>query len=222
MTGRIVLASQAKRITKAAWQGLFKLNDTNTVLVESASELKKHIKVLFPHLVLMEHCFDGVATDGLIASLTKRYRKINIAVWNMGPCTDMAAARLVMAGAASFINLRDPDDGATDTAVKTILAGKSSYPAAIEEIIDQYEIPDFGVSFTRREREIINLTAKGKSNKEIAVALGIGLATVKYHKYNVYRKMGIKGDGQICLFGIGQGFIDPVGENLELGGMETE
>jgi DNA-binding NarL/FixJ family response regulator len=222
MTNRILLASRAKRLTTAIWQGLFNLNNRDMVLVDNAKELRKQIQNMFPRLILMEYCFDGIATDELIAALIKKYHELNIVTWNMGPCNDAAAARLIMAGAASYVNLRDPDDFTIDRAIKTILSGKSYCPAAIEKIIDENEMPGFGIHFTRRERQMINLMVKAKSNDEIADCLGICLGTVKYHKYNVYHKTGIKGDGQLCLFGIGQGFINPEGENLELGGRETE
>ncbi|GHT91342.1 DNA-binding response regulator [Spirochaetia bacterium] len=222
MISRILLVSHAKRLGTAVCQGLFNLNDRDMVFIDTAEELLEQIKKTAPRLVLMECCFGGVATDELIASLIRKYHELNIAAWNMGPCNDAAAARLIMAGAASFVNLRDADGNAMALGIKTILAGKPYYSAAIGDIIDQNEMPGFGVVFTRREREIINFIAKGKNNQEIADCLGISIVTVKYHKYNVYHKTGIKGDGQLCLFGIGQGFIVPEGESLELGGRETE
>ncbi|GHT70611.1 hypothetical protein FACS1894110_22410 [Spirochaetia bacterium] len=222
MMNRILLASRAKRLATAIWQGLFNLNEWNMVLVDNTAELIKQIKPRFSCLVLMESCFAGVATDELIAFLVKRYRMLNIAVWNMGPCNDTAAARLIMAGAASFVNLRDSDERGINRAIKTIFEGKPYYSEAVGEIIDHNGMPGFGTAFTRREKEIISLVVRGKNNKEIADSLGISLVTVKYHKSNVIHKAGIKGDSQLCLFGIGQGLIDPENENLELGGMETE
>jgi DNA-binding CsgD family transcriptional regulator len=45
---------------------------------------------------------------------------------------------------------------------------------------------------TNREKEIIQLIFSGKSNKEIGEILFISVKTVKYHVYNVYRKIKIK------------------------------
>ncbi len=45
-------------------------------------------------------------------------------------------------------------------------------------------------SLTRRESEMANLIAQGKSNKEIASSLGISEATVRTHIYNLFQKVG--------------------------------
>jgi DNA-binding CsgD family transcriptional regulator len=47
-------------------------------------------------------------------------------------------------------------------------------------------------SFTGREREIVDLLMEGKSNRQIAQALGIAEATVKKHLHHVYRKLGVR------------------------------
>jgi len=43
-----------------------------------------------------------------------------------------------------------------------------------------------------REQEVIDLLLQGKSNKEIALALGVSVSTVEFHLKNVYRKLGVK------------------------------
>ncbi|MFH1195004.1 MAG: helix-turn-helix transcriptional regulator [bacterium] len=55
----------------------------------------------------------------------------------------------------------------------------------IEELIDKYKI-------SKRERDIIQLVSKGKSNKEIAAELFITAVTVRDHLSNIYRKTNVK------------------------------
>jgi len=55
----------------------------------------------------------------------------------------------------------------------------------------------YGIS--SREREIIELILKGKSNKEIEDKLFISFSTVKNHIYNIYQKMGINSRGQLMV-----------------------
>ena len=43
-----------------------------------------------------------------------------------------------------------------------------------------------------REREILQLILKGKTNKDIENALFISIRTVKNHVYNIYQKFGVK------------------------------
>ena len=55
-------------------------------------------------------------------------------------------------------------------------------------------------SISNREREIMDLILKGKSNKEIEDMLFISYNTVKNHIYNLYQKLGVKSRGQMIHF----------------------
>ncbi len=45
---------------------------------------------------------------------------------------------------------------------------------------------------TRRETDVLRWIARGKSNREIAVALNISPRTVKKHLEHIYKKLGVK------------------------------
>ena len=45
--------------------------------------------------------------------------------------------------------------------------------------------------FTKREIEVMKLLLQGKSNKQIALSLGISQSTVEYHLKNVYKKLQV-------------------------------
>ena len=51
--------------------------------------------------------------------------------------------------------------------------------------------PSLSVSLTERERNILQLTAQGYTQKEIAIELFIDESTVKYHKTNILNKLGV-------------------------------
>ena len=53
-------------------------------------------------------------------------------------------------------------------------------------------------ALTRRERDVAELVAKGLRNKEIAAALGIGVATVKDHVHAILRKSGLESRTEIA------------------------
>jgi DNA-binding CsgD family transcriptional regulator len=56
----------------------------------------------------------------------------------------------------------------------------------------EYDLIFTKYGITNREKEIIQLISSGKSNKEIGEILFISIKTVKYHIYNIYRKLKIK------------------------------
>jgi DNA-binding CsgD family transcriptional regulator len=70
------------------------------------------------------------------------------------------------------------------------LAARIRSEAAMEHYCDK-----FGIS--PREREIIQLLLKGKSNKEIEDALFISIGTVKNHVYSIFQKLDVKNRSQL-------------------------
>ncbi len=90
-------------------------------------------------------------------------------------------------------------------ALQAILAGKVYVPASIAVLQDRADEPPRGRSagmaadgpqaaakLTPRQREILALLAHGKSNKEIAHALGIREGTVKVHMLALFRSLGVR------------------------------
>jgi ligand-binding sensor domain-containing protein/DNA-binding CsgD family transcriptional regulator len=70
------------------------------------------------------------------------------------------------------------------------LAARIRSEAAMEKFYEKYGI-------SPREREIVHLLLKGKSNKEIEDALFISMGTVKNHVYSIYQKIGVKNRAQL-------------------------
>lgn len=62
--------------------------------------------------------------------------------------------------------------------------------AAMEQYLSKCNI-------SQREKEIVLLLLKGKSNKEIEDFLFIAMGTVKNHVYNIYQKIGVKNRAQL-------------------------
>jgi DNA-binding NarL/FixJ family response regulator len=50
---------------------------------------------------------------------------------------------------------------------------------------------------TRREAEVLPMLQQGRSNMQVAIALGVGLETVRTHASNIYRKLGVTSRGQL-------------------------
>ncbi len=60
---------------------------------------------------------------------------------------------------------------------------------------------------TTREREILNLIAEGKSNKEIAGDLFISIHTVERHRANIMEKLNLKNTADLVKYAIRKGYI---------------
>jgi DNA-binding CsgD family transcriptional regulator len=54
---------------------------------------------------------------------------------------------------------------------------------------------------TRRQRDVLDLIVQGKSNKEIARILGLGVGTVKIHVAALFRKLGVNRRAAVAVVG---------------------
>jgi DNA-binding CsgD family transcriptional regulator len=61
---------------------------------------------------------------------------------------------------------------------------------------------------TPREREIVQLVAEGRSNKEIAVSLEISTKTVEAHRANMMHKLGLSSVSDLVRFAIRNEIIE--------------
>lgn len=62
---------------------------------------------------------------------------------------------------------------------------------------------------TAREREIVQLLAEGKSNKEVANALNISVKTAETHRSRIMAKLGLRSIGELVRFAVRNGIVEP-------------
>jgi two-component system, NarL family, response regulator DegU len=67
---------------------------------------------------------------------------------------------------------------------------------------DYQDIEHAPIGITRRERDILNLTAFGHTNSEIAEKLFLSERTVETHRYNIMKKLGIKNISQLVRYAL--------------------
>ena len=97
------------------------------------------------------------------------------------------------AGATSYL-LKNVTAEELAQAIRAAYAGRSTLaPEATEALINATRRkPDLGSDLTERERQVLALLVKGRSNSDIAAQLNISMATVKYHLSNIFSKLGAK------------------------------
>jgi DNA-binding NarL/FixJ family response regulator len=110
--------------------------------------------------------------------------------------SEEVAREVLRAGARGYV-LKSDADVHLIAAVDALLHHKPFLtPAVTDVFFGDYmnswasEDPQGDRRVTAREREIIQLLAEGKSNKEVAVALGISVRTAEAHRANINHKLG--------------------------------
>ena len=117
--------------------------------------------------------------------------------------------RALKAGAKGYL-LKDSAEGDLIEAIKTVNQGKTFFSSEISKmLVEDYvrEIRSRGFEdsyelLTSREREILQLLAEGKSNKEIAGSLKLSLYTIETHRRNLQDKLNLHSFPELVLYAV--------------------
>lgn len=122
--------------------------------------------------------------------------------------------RSLKAGARGYL-LKDSVRGDVVEAIRSVAQGRSFLTRKVsrlmqEDYIRQMErrgVEDSYDLLTDREREILQLVAEGRTNKEVANVLNIGLTTVETHRTHILQKLGLHGVPELILYAVRKGII---------------
>jgi DNA-binding NarL/FixJ family response regulator len=122
------------------------------------------------------------------------------------------------AGASGFL-LKDIPRSQLIEGIRTVAAGDALLaPAITRRLIEQFvrrppasvrPAPPALEALTPREREVLELVARGRSNTEIATGLYVSEATVKTHVAHALRKLGLRDRVHAVVFAYESGLIEP-------------
>ncbi len=105
------------------------------------------------------------------------------------------------AGARGYL-LKNAVDLELIGAVKQVASGEQVLDPRLGKLADE---PKAAPSLTTRELEILQLIVHGKSNKEIAVVLGLSANTVAVHRANIMQSLGIHNTAELVVYAIRHG-----------------
>ncbi len=117
--------------------------------------------------------------------------------------------RALAAGARAYL-LKDATDEDLIPALRAVAAGKPFFSPSvtgvlIEDYVRQLQARGLTDSYhllTDREREVLQLLAEGRSNKEVAALLDVGLSTVETHRANMMQKLNLHNTAEIVLYAV--------------------
>jgi DNA-binding NarL/FixJ family response regulator len=145
-----------------------------------------------PDVILMDLRMPEM--DGVTAILQIKERSPEIQVLVLTTFdADADIERAVTAGATGYI-LKDAPRDEIFRAIRATAEGKPYLSSAVAgRLMDRQLSPSRGAEvLSRREIEVLDLVAKGTSNKEIARHLRLSEATVKSHLLHIYAKLDVK------------------------------
>jgi DNA-binding NarL/FixJ family response regulator len=122
--------------------------------------------------------------------------------------------RALKAGAHAYI-LKNSAEADLIRAVRTVADGKSFFSPAISKmLLEDYvrrikdkHVEDSYDLLTPREREVLQLIAEGRTNKEVANVLHVSVYTVDAHRGNILQKLNLHGVPELILYAVRKGII---------------
>jgi DNA-binding NarL/FixJ family response regulator len=170
-----------------------------------------------PDLVLMDirmPVLDGLeATRRILAGAPAEPRVLILTTFDLDHYVYAALA----AGASGFL-LKDVTPEYLVTAVRLVRAGDALLaPAITRRLVERFAARDGEpraphrdlASLTPREREVMQLLARGMSNAELAAAFRLSEATVKTHVARILAKLGLRDRAQAVVVAYETGLVTP-------------
>ncbi|MEW6320953.1 MAG: response regulator transcription factor [Acidobacteriota bacterium] len=122
--------------------------------------------------------------------------------------------RALQAGAKGYL-LKDSAGQDLIRAIDAVARGRTFFSEPIaSQMLDDYvrRVADSGAgdrfeTLSDREREVFQLLAEGRSNKEIAELLSISVATVETHRARVLQKLDVHSLAELVLFAVRRGIV---------------
>lgn len=122
--------------------------------------------------------------------------------------------RALHAGARAYL-LKDSAASELLAAIDAVSRGKSFFSSAISRllaedyvrVLRQKGVVDSYDLLTAREREILQLLAEGKTNKEVASELNISPYTVETHRGHILEKLNLHNPAELILYAVRKGII---------------
>ena len=162
-----------------------------------------------PDVVVMDVTMPGLngieATRRLVAS-NPRIRILALSMHK----DSVYVREILRAGARGYL-LKDSVDADLLAAVRAVAKGEGYLsPGVSESVLTDYRqhVTDPLDLLTTREREVLQMIAEGKTNKEIATALALSVYTVEAHRGRTMEKLNLHSTGELVRFALRNGLID--------------
>ena len=213
MIGVLIVDDHA--VVREGLRTFLELQDGLEVVGEAADGLEgvEQARRLQPKVILMDLVMpklDGVAAMRALREQSPHSRVIVLTSF----LDDERLLPAIQAGAAGYL-LKNVEPSELARAIRAAERGEAIIdPTAAARLVEAIAENSRTVvaepeRLTRREREVLELIAAGRSNKRIAFELGISEKTVKTHVGHLLAKLGVTDRTQAALLAVKDGLVTP-------------
>lgn len=189
---------------------------SNFEVVGEATEGREAVRMaeeLVPDVVIMDIAMPNLNGIQATTQVVKKNPQIGVIILSMYS-DETYLMRTLAAGAKGYL-LKDSADVDLHRAVEVVAQGKPFFsPAIADTLLEDYmrQLQQRGLQdsydlLTEREKEILQLLAEGKSNKDVAAILNLSTNTVETHRTRIMQKLDLHSTADIVLYAVRKGII---------------
>ena len=164
------------------------------------------VRALSPELVLLDlnmPRMDGITTVGKIKEIAPEVKVLILTIHD----GEEYIYEVAKAGAEGYVQ-KDIKPEELKDAIERLIKGERVFPPAIEEQVpEESNNPEQFEELSSREQEVLELLAKGMSNRSIAETLYISDKTVKNHVSNILKKLSVEDRTQAVIVSLKRGLV---------------
>jgi two-component system response regulator NreC len=166
-----------------------------------------------PDVVIMDIAMPHLNGVEAARQIAGRSPQIAIAILSMHS-DESYVIRSLKAGARAYL-LKDSAEADLIEAINALMQGKSFFSPAVRRILKEdymHQLAKMGAEdsyelLTNREREVLQLVAEGKTNKDVANLLNLSLYTVETHRTHILQKLNLHSVPELILYAVRKGII---------------
>ena len=178
-----------------------------------ASEAVRRAAQLQPDVILLDNHLPGATGVQALPGLKEAAPAARVVLLTVSE--DEQDLRAALRGGAKGYLLKDSMRGEVIQAIRAVSEGRSFLTKKIARImqedyvsrLQQRGLEDRYDLLSDREREVLQMIAEGRSNKEVANLLNISLTTVETHRSHILQKLDIHSTPELILYAVRKGII---------------
>jgi len=209
MKTRVLLADDHGIIREGLRLKLAQVQDLE--VVAEASDGREAVRLaneVRPDLVIMDIAMPNLNGIQATEQILKQNSAIRVIILSMYS-DESYLSQVLSAGAKAYL-LKDSAQDEVIPAIRAVTKGKSFFSPAIAQVmledymrqLEQRGLKDSYDLLTDREKEILQLLAEGKTNKEVARLLDVSPYTVDSHRGNIMQKLNLHSTADIVLYAV--------------------
>jgi len=205
-----ILVADDHDIVRAGLKSLLERQEDIEIVGEAADgrELVRMAEKLAPSIVVTDIAMPQLNGIDATAQILHHDPDIRVIILSMYADEEFLV-RALTAGVKGYL-LKDAVQADLLRAVRAVATGRSFFSPAIaqtlaEDYVRQLQhrgLEDSYELLTEREREVLQLLAEGKSNKEVATVLNISPYTVETHRTHLMQKLNLHNTAEIVLYAV--------------------